>query len=209
MNRRSSLRFGFTLVELLVVIAIIGILVALLLPAIQAAREAARRSQCSNHLKQLALALHNYESSQKTFPPAIVMDLAPGKIWGEWGPHSRLLSYLEESSLQSQITFTLPFTDPKNVKYVVSSSDDEITSIMEGGLNVDALSSPEYRAGANRTTVGSTDPPSVSPGFHAPPMSAPDSTTLKSAPVCETAAVYVRDLRFSGSCWAHAAAAAI
>jgi len=116
MNRRSSLRFGFTLVELLVVIAIIGILVALLLPAIQAAREAARRSQCSNHLKQLALALHNYESSQKTFPPAIVMDLAPGKIWGEWGPHSRLLSYLEESSLQSQITFTLPFTDPKNLK---------------------------------------------------------------------------------------------
>jgi prepilin-type N-terminal cleavage/methylation domain-containing protein/prepilin-type processing-associated H-X9-DG protein len=115
MNRRSSLRFGFTLVELLVVIAIIGILVALLLPAIQAAREAARRSQCSNNLRQLALALHNYESSQKTFPPALVMDLTPGKTWGEWGPQSRLLNYLEESSLQSQITFTLPFTDPKNL----------------------------------------------------------------------------------------------
>ena len=79
-SRNLQKHSGFTLVELLVVIAIIGVLVGLLLPAVQAAREAARRMSCSNNIKQVALAMHNYESAYKKLPPA--WSLTPdGKGW--------------------------------------------------------------------------------------------------------------------------------
>jgi prepilin-type N-terminal cleavage/methylation domain-containing protein len=91
---------GFTLVELLVVIAIIGVLVAILLPAVQAAREAARRSQCSNNLKQLVLALHNYESTYRCFPFA-------GGSTG-YSPQARLLPFVEQANMHSLIDFSIP-----------------------------------------------------------------------------------------------------
>ncbi len=96
----SRNRRAFTLVELLVVIAIIGILVGLLLPAVQAAREAARRMQCSNNLKQLALATHNYESTYKRFPGLTGSS--------SFSPQARVLSFVEQGNLQSLIDFSQP-----------------------------------------------------------------------------------------------------
>lgn len=92
-NLRSS---GFTLVELLVVIAIIGVLVALLLPAIQAARESARRAQCANNIKQITLALQNYHSTKGSFPPGALM--FEGSSWSVY-----LLPYLEQNNAFSQM----------------------------------------------------------------------------------------------------------
>jgi prepilin-type N-terminal cleavage/methylation domain-containing protein/prepilin-type processing-associated H-X9-DG protein len=93
-RRRAS---GFTLVELLVVIAIIGILVALLLPAVQAAREAARRAQCLNNLKQYGIALQNYHAMRKSFPPGAVLKTNPQDIYAS--ANTSLLPYFEESAL--------------------------------------------------------------------------------------------------------------
>ncbi len=95
--------YAFTLVELLVVIAIIGILIALLLPAVQAAREAARRMQCSNNMKQYGLALHNYADSHKAFPAARAVvgwyDKTLSLHSGTWGPDFFLFPYCEQNAL--------------------------------------------------------------------------------------------------------------
>jgi prepilin-type N-terminal cleavage/methylation domain-containing protein len=96
-----SPRRGFTLVELLVVIAIIGVLVALLLPAVQAAREAARRMQCTNNLKQLGLAVHNYHDTFNVFPPQMLnVDTNNNRRWG-WGAVT--LPYIEQGNLHAQL----------------------------------------------------------------------------------------------------------
>jgi prepilin-type N-terminal cleavage/methylation domain-containing protein len=94
-------RPAFTLIELLVVIGIIGLLVAILLPAIQAAREAARRSQCTNHLRQVGIALQNYDSANKRFPPPTILPV--GQTYEPWSAHARLLPYLEETGLADLI----------------------------------------------------------------------------------------------------------
>ena len=102
----SRLR-GFTLIELLVVIAIIAILIALLLPAVQAAREGARRAQCVNHLKQMGLALHNYETVVGTFPPSdIVQGTGNTVTWKNgFSVHARILPFMEQGVLFSGINF--------------------------------------------------------------------------------------------------------
>jgi prepilin-type N-terminal cleavage/methylation domain-containing protein len=104
--RRPSRR-AFTLVELLVVIAIIGILVALLLPAVQAAREAARRMQCGNNLKQLSLGMHNYHDTYKVFPPQDIQATVPPCSAGnnnfKWGWGSSILPFIEQGPLYDQL----------------------------------------------------------------------------------------------------------
>lgn len=102
---RAQRARGFTLIELLVVIAIIAILIALLLPAVQQAREAARRTQCRNNLKQIGLALHNYESTHTVFPPGT---LGFPKVFSA---HAQLLPYADQANLRGLIDFNYPPLD--------------------------------------------------------------------------------------------------
>jgi prepilin-type N-terminal cleavage/methylation domain-containing protein/prepilin-type processing-associated H-X9-DG protein len=103
------LRSGFTLIELLVVIAIIAVLISLLLPAVQSAREAARRAQCVNNLKQLALAAANYEGAVGCYPPGLYWCLLTGQLTGyvgtNCGPMVHVLPYLEQNQLYNAINF--------------------------------------------------------------------------------------------------------
>jgi prepilin-type N-terminal cleavage/methylation domain-containing protein len=101
---------GFTLVELLVVITIIGSLIGLLLPAVQAAREAARQMQCLNNLRQIGLALHNYENANSKFPPSFCIEKPEVPLPtnnGSWSIHGRLLPYLEQGNAYDRVRFDL------------------------------------------------------------------------------------------------------
>jgi len=142
-------RRGFTLVELLVVIAIIGILIALLLPAVQAAREAARRLQCANHLKQLGLALHNYHTAHQTLPPGGVTSNGLSYV-------VMLLPYLEQKSLYDQFNF-----DAGQWWIVPNGSSSESNGKIEHSLNklpmIQCPSSNEERS--NLTNYGERIPP--------------------------------------------------
>src|SRR4051794_33002069 len=109
-------RRAFTMIELLVVIAIIGVLIALLLPAVQAAREAARRAQCLNNLKQIGLGLANYESTNGGYPPSMCASGSGTNVtWiNGWSALARTLPFLEQGNLFNSANLTLWKEDPAN-----------------------------------------------------------------------------------------------
>jgi len=131
---------GFTLIELLVVIAIIAVLIALLLPAVQSAREAARRAQCTNNLKQLGLAVANYESSTGAYPQCYAT-LAPGDIsnqnceagdsgWGNWSPHALILPYMDGGPIYNSLNFSISAADNLDLGIQASGIGTRVNSFL-------------------------------------------------------------------------------
>ena len=170
-SRVGKHRHGFTLVELLVVIAIIGTLVGLLLPAVQSAREAARRSACQNNMKQLGLALLNYESSTKKFPPGVVAPQDPnvvagGNPWDKYtfcGTLVYLLPYMEETATSQPFSSSMKMnpndyvtagngSDTKKLPYWSYAAVNAVT-----GTRISALLCPSDNAESARKLGGSTD----------------------------------------------------
>jgi prepilin-type N-terminal cleavage/methylation domain-containing protein/prepilin-type processing-associated H-X9-DG protein len=144
----SRIRRGFTLIELLVVIAIIAVLIALLLPAVQSAREAARRAQCVNNLKQIGLAMHNYHTAINTFPMGNSLNVqGPGTtdfaLWNSWSAQALMLGYLEQMPLYNTINFAF---GPYPVNQLTNINSTSSNTVIKAFL---CPSDPNAGAGQN------------------------------------------------------------
>ena len=174
---------GFTLVELLVVIAIIGVLVALLLPAIQAAREAARRTQCTNHLKQIGLAVHNFHDTRQGVPPVAVASF-------KQSIHALILPYMEQESLYEFLTTTMPAyrLPTPNVTDRFPDHWFNYTLAEEQKRQIGAVA--PYKCPSRHGGGASYVTPS-------------DSTDVCSGPLCDYAAVITKDEEFRWRFYMH------
>jgi prepilin-type N-terminal cleavage/methylation domain-containing protein/prepilin-type processing-associated H-X9-DG protein len=144
---------GFTLIELLVVIAIIAVLISLLLPAVQSAREAARRAQCTNNLKQIGLAIHNYHSTNDALPPSGSSHYVNGNVRGPWSAKSRILPYMEQQALFNSINFAL---DPEwSNGYGVDCGSWECSNVTVKATRIDAYLCPSDLRKGNRNNRSS------------------------------------------------------
>src|SRR5215212_1967907 len=177
MNRPSYRRVAFTLIELLVVIAIIAILIGLLLPAVQKVREAAARTKCQNNLKQIGLALHNYESAIQKYPPSGIYPV--GATAGDvYSIQARLLPYIEEANLYALIDLNVtPATQLNVIKqrvaiYLCPSEVQDVERDQGGGKITYPLN-----YGANYGSWFIWDPASGQIGDGALPVNKPTKPT--------------------------------